>query len=55
MFSELCTAGYAAADVRTLTDLQFHVADAALLGKAPRRFLKWRGLARRIVAANKRR
>lgn len=41
------------ADVRTLTDSQFHVADAALLGKDPAALLEVaRILARRIVAAN---
>jgi CRP/FNR family cyclic AMP-dependent transcriptional regulator len=42
------------ADVRALTDSQFHVADAALLGKGPAALLEVaRILARRIVAANK--
>ena len=42
------------ADVRTLTNSQFHVADAALLGKDPAALLEVaRILARRIVTANK--
>jgi CRP/FNR family cyclic AMP-dependent transcriptional regulator len=42
------------ADVRALTDSQFHVADAALLGKDPAALLEVaRILARRIVAANR--
>jgi CRP/FNR family transcriptional regulator, cyclic AMP receptor protein len=42
------------ADVRALTDSQFHVADAALLGKDPEALLEVaRILARRIVAANR--
>ncbi len=42
------------ADVRVLTDAQFHVADAALLGKDPTALLEVaRILARRIVAANR--
>jgi CRP/FNR family transcriptional regulator, cyclic AMP receptor protein len=42
------------ADVCALTDSQFHVGDAALLGKDPAALLEVaRILARRIVAANK--
>ena len=42
------------ADVRTLEDSQFHVADAALLGKDPIAVLYFaRILARRLVAADK--
>ncbi len=41
------------ADVRALTDTEFHVADAALLGNDPAALLEVaRILARRIVAAN---